>query len=58
MSIVTILIALLIVGAVLYLVSLVPIDPVIKQIIRVVAILLVVIWILLELTGKGGFLRL
>lgn len=58
MSIVSILIALLIVGAVLYLVTLVPIDPVVKQIIRVLAILLTVVWVILELTGRGGFIRL
>lgn len=43
------LIALIIVGAVLYLVTLLPIDGTVKKIIQVVAIVVVAIWLLRHL---------
>jgi protein-S-isoprenylcysteine O-methyltransferase Ste14 len=46
MPILQILIALILIGAVLYIVSLLPIDPTIKRIIQVVAIVFICIWIL------------
>jgi hypothetical protein len=45
-------IALIIVGVVLYLVTLIPLDPVIKKVIQVVVIAAIVIWLLQML---GGF---
>lgn len=41
-----ILIALIIVGALLYLLQLLPLDSTIKRVIQVVAVVLVVIWLL------------
>lgn len=46
MPIVTILITLVVFGAVLYLINLIPMEAWIKQLIQVLAILLVVIWLL------------
>lgn len=46
MSLVSLLIALIVIGAVLYVVSLLPIDATIKRIIQVVAIVAIVIWLL------------
>jgi hypothetical protein len=46
MDLVSLLIALIIVGAVLYLVALLPIDAVIKRVIQVVAIVAIAIWLL------------
>ena len=46
MDILTILIVLVLIGALLYLLDRVPIDETIKTIIRVVAIVAVVIWLL------------
>lgn len=46
MSLVTILIALIIVGAIVYIADLLPIDATFKLIIRVVAIVALVIWLL------------
>lgn len=46
MSLITILIALIIFGAVLYIVGLLPIDATVKKIIQVVAIVALVIWLL------------
>lgn len=46
MSLVTLLIALIVIGAVLYIVTLLPIDATIKRIIQVVAIVALVIWLL------------
>jgi len=44
--IVSIIVALLIVGVALYLIQLIPLDSTIKQIIRVLVILLVVLWVI------------
>lgn len=54
MSIVSLLILLIIVGAVLYLVSLLPIDATIKTIIYVVAIVVVAIYLLRALAPAAG----
>ncbi len=50
----SLLIALVIFGVVLYLISLVPMQPVIKQVIMVVAIAFIVIWALQILLGGGA----
>lgn len=50
------LIALVIIGAALYLLQLVPIDPTVKKIVQVIAIVFLVIWairILLPAAGLG-----
>lgn len=58
MPIVQILIILVIVGVVLWLVSIVPMDATIKRIIHVVVIVLVCLWliisVLLPMAGMGG----
>lgn len=46
MDLITILIALIVVGAVLYVVTLLPIDGTIKRIIQVVAIVALAVWLL------------
>lgn len=46
MDLVSILIALIILGAIIYLADLLPIDPTVKTVIKVVAIVAVVIWLL------------
>ena len=46
MSLISLLIALIVIGAVLYVVGLLPIDATIKRIIQVVAIVALVIWLL------------
>lgn len=46
MSLISLLIALIIIGAVLYIVGLLPIDGTVKRIIQVVAIVALVIWLL------------
>jgi ABC-type siderophore export system fused ATPase/permease subunit len=50
-----ILIILVVIGVVLYLVSLIPMDATIKKIIYVLAILFVVIWLLQALGLIAGF---
>jgi hypothetical protein len=46
MDLTQVLIALIVFGAVIYLAALLPIDPIVKKIIKVVAIVAVVIWLL------------
>ncbi len=46
MDLVSILIALIILGAIIYLADLLPIDATIKTVIKVVAIVAIVIWLL------------
>lgn len=46
MSIISVLIALIVVGAIVYIADLLPIDGTFKRIIQVVAIVAVVIWLL------------
>lgn len=60
MGLIEIVIALLIVGLVLYLIDFIPIDGTIKQVIRVVVIVFVIIWLLQALVGGGSlnFLRI
>jgi hypothetical protein len=57
-TLITALIDLLIVGLVLYLINLLPIDGAIKQIIRVVAIVVAIVWLLSLLTGYGGMIHI
>jgi hypothetical protein len=52
MSLIALLIALIVIGAVLYIVTLLPIDATIKRVIQVIAIVAVVIW-LLERVGPA-----
>lgn len=54
MGLIELLIALIIIGAVLYVVSIVPIDGTIKRIITVIAIVFVCIWLLRSLGHMGG----
>lgn len=57
MPILQILIALILLGLLLYVIGLLPIDPTIKKVIYAVAIVLVVIWILtmfFPLFGPSG----
>ncbi len=49
MDLVTLLIVLIIFGAVLYIVSLLPIDGTVKRIIQVIAIVALVIWLVKEM---------
>ncbi|MCR4298239.1 MAG: hypothetical protein NUV75_05740 [Gallionella sp.] len=49
MSLVTLLVALIIVGAILYVVPMLPIDGTMKTIIKVVVIVAVLIWLLRNL---------
>lgn len=46
MSLISLLIALITIGAVLYLVTLLPIDGTVKRIIQVIAIVVLVVWLL------------
>jgi membrane protein implicated in regulation of membrane protease activity len=54
MDLVSLLVMLIIVGAVLYIVSLLPIDPTIKKVIQVVAIVAIAIWVLREFVPSLG----
>jgi hypothetical protein len=58
MPIISLLIVLLIFGAVLYLVSLAPIDGTVKRIIQVVAIVFLIIWVLTKLAPSLGGLSI
>lgn len=51
MDLVTLLIVLIVVGAILYLVQLLPLDGTITRIIQVVVIVAVVIWVLRHFVG-------
>jgi len=53
MSLIPLLIVLVIVGAVLYLLQLVPIDATVKTIIYVIVIVAVLIWLLRSLPSLG-----
>ena len=57
MTILSLLLVLIVIGVGLYLVGLIPMDPTIAKIIRVVVILAVVVWIL-ESLGAFGPLHL
>ena len=58
MSLIALLIALLIFGAILYLVDLAPIDGTVKRIIQVVAIIFLIIWLLQHLAPSLGNLTI
>ena len=58
MSLLSLLIVLIIIGVVLYLVNLIPMDARIKTAIIVIAIAFVVIWLIQSLLGAGPVLRL
>ena len=53
MTLISLLIVLIIVGAGLYLLQTVPLDPTIKTIIRVVAVVAVLVWLLRNLGSLG-----
>lgn len=55
MPVVPIIIALILVGLLLWVVEQIPLDPTIVRIIRVVVIVAVVVWILSLFTGYTGF---
>jgi hypothetical protein len=55
MDLISILIFLIILGAILYLIQLLPIDALIKQIIYVIVIVIVLIWLLQALAGGLHF---
>lgn len=56
MSLITLIIYLIVVGLILYLVGMLPIDAQIKQIINVVVIVALIIWLLQLLVGGPRFL--
>lgn len=55
MPIIPILMTLVVLGLVLYLVNLLPLDETIKRLIHVVVIVLIVLWLLQVILGGGGF---
>ena len=57
MTLLSIIIALIIVGAILYLVnSVLPIDATVKKVINIVVIIVVCLWLIVGLFGAGGML--
>lgn len=52
---VDLIVALILVGVVLYLITLIPMDPTIAQIIRVVVIVAVLLWLLSAFGFLGSF---
>lgn len=58
MLLVQIIVVLIIVGLVLYVMRLLPIDENMKKIISAVVIVLVVIWLLYALLGGAGLIKL
>lgn len=58
MPLVSVLLSLIILGVILYLITLIPMDPTIKQIIYVVAILAVILWLINVLFGIGPGIQL
>lgn len=58
MSLVSIIIVLLIFGAILYLIEIVPIDGTIKRVIHVIALLFLIIWVLRALAPSLGGLTI
>ncbi len=58
MTLLGLIIALVVIGLLLYLVnSFIPMDPKIKQILNIVVIIVVVIWLLVNLLPSGGILN-
>lgn len=45
MSIITILVAILVVGLIVYLISILPIPPVFKQVAYILAVILLILWL-------------
>jgi len=58
MSLLSLLIVLIVIGVVLYLITLIPMDARIKTAITVVAIAFVIIWLIQALLGGGPVLNL
>ncbi len=54
MSLVSLLIALIVIGAILYIVGMLPIDATIKRVIQVIAIVLLAIWAIKTLLPMAG----
>lgn len=54
MSIVSLLVALIVIGAVLYIVGMLPIDATIKRVIQVIAIVILGIWVIRALLPAAG----
>lgn len=57
MTLLGLIISLVIVGLVLWLLTLIPIDPKIRTIINAVVIIAVVVWLLVNLLPAGGILN-
>lgn len=49
------LVSLIVIGLLLYVVNLLPLDPVVKKIIQAVAICLIVIWLIYAFFPMGGW---
>lgn len=58
MSLISLVIALIVIGAALYIISLLPIDGTIKKIINMVVILVVLLWILGLFLGPLDTIRI
>jgi hypothetical protein len=58
MPLISIILSLIIVGVILYLITLIPMDAKVKQIIYVIAILAVVLWLVQVLFGIGPGINL
>ena len=58
MDLVSILVALIILGVVLYLIQIIPMDARVKQIILVIAIAFIAIWAIRMLLGGGPVLNI
>lgn len=58
MPLISIILSLIIVGVILYLITLVPMDAKVKQIIYVIAILAIVLWLVQVLFGIGPGINL
>jgi len=57
MSLITLIITLVILGFVLYILNLIPIDGTIKKIIQAVVVLFIVLWVIQQLGFVGPVLR-
>ena len=55
MNLISIIIALVILGVVLYCLNLIPMDDTVKKIINILAILFIVLWVLQEVGLLGNF---
>lgn len=53
MPIIPIIMTLVVIGLILYLVNMLPIDATIKQIIHLIVIVLIILWLLQLLLGSG-----